>query len=112
MMTVQDYFKHFDKTFNTDISNNIDIDKFPMLKLAYAYMAEIFNNLSEDKKIITHNLGKIEKELLSTFNDNQRELFEQYEEAENISVTEICRQMLVFGYSMAYQELKEMNALK
>ena len=105
-MNIQDYIKHFNNTFNTNISENTDINNFPMLKMAYTHMTEYFNKISKDKKKITHKISIIEKELLSSFNDNQRELFEQYVETENISVTELCRQVFVFGYLLAYQELK------
>lgn len=111
-MTIQDYFKHFDNTFDTNISNNIDINRLPMLKMAFENMSQYFYNISDDKKEITREIIKIENQLLPTLNNEQRNLFNEYEENENISVTEICRQMLVFGYSIAYQELKEMNALK
>ena len=111
-MTIQDYFKHFDNTFDTNISNNIDINRLPMLKMAFENMSQYFYNISDDKKEITREIIEIENQLLPTLNNEQRNLFNEYEENENISVTEICRQMLVFGYSIAYQELKEMDALK
>lgn len=111
-MTIQDYFKHFDNTFDTNISNNIDINRLPMLKMAFENMSQYFYNISDDKKEITREIREIENQLLPTLNKEQRSLFNEYEENENISVTEICRQMLVFGYSIAYQELKEMDALK
>ena len=111
-MTIQNYFIHFDKSINTHISNKIDINNLPMLKMAFEHMGEYFYNISEDKKEITHKIIEIESQLLPTLNDKQKELFYEYEQNENISVTEICRQMLTFGYLIAYQELKEMDALK
>ena len=111
-MTIQDYFKHFNNTFDTNIANNIDINRLPMLKMAFENMSQYFYNISDDKKEITREIIEIENQLLPTLNNEQRNLFNEYEENENISVTEICRQMLVFGYSIAYQELKEMDALK
>lgn len=111
-MTIQKYFEHFDNTFDTHISDKIDIEKLPMLKMAFENMSQYFYNISDDKKEITREIIEIENQLLPTLNNEQRNLFNEYEENENISVTEICRQMLVFGYSIAYQELKEMNALK
>ena len=83
-----------------------------MLKMAFDRMGEFMYNPSKDKKEITHTILKIQDELKATFDENQRALFEEYEETENISVTELARQMITFGYSIAYQELKEMDALK
>ena len=111
-MTIQKYFKHFDNTFDTHISDKLDISELPMLKMAFENMSQYFYNISDDKKEITREIIEIENQLLPTLNNEQRNLFNEYEENENISVTEICRQMLVFGYSIAYQELKEMDALK
>ena len=111
-MTIQKYFKHFDNTFDTHISDKLYISELPMLKMAFENMSQYFYNISDDKKEITREIREIENQLLPTLNKEQRSLFNEYEENENISVTEICRQMLVFGYSIAYQELKEMNALK
>ena len=111
-MTIQNYFEHFDKTFGTSISSNTDIDEFPMLKMAFDGLGEFVYNPSEDKKEITKTLLKIQKELTQTFNEEQKVLFEEYEETENMSVTELARQMIVFGYSVAYEQLKEMKALK
>ena len=111
-MTLKDYFKHFDNTFNTNIADNIDINKLPMLNMAFNNMGEFMYNTSDDKREITHTLLKIQDKLNVTFNEKQRALFDEYEETENISATELARQMIVFGYSIAYQELKEMDALK
>lgn len=111
-MTIQDYFKHFDKTFDTKISNNIDINKLPMLNMAFDRMGEYFYNISNDKREITHTILKIQKELVETLNESQKALFEEYEETQNISVTELARQMLTFGYSIAFQELQEMGAIR
>lgn len=111
-MTIQDYFRHFDNTFDTNISDNIIIGKFPMLNIVFNNMGEHFFNESFDKKKINKSLLQIENKLIDTLNNSQRDLFEQYAEIENISATELAKQMLIFGYAVAYQELKEMDALK
>lgn len=111
-MTIQDYFKHFDNTFDTNISNNIDINRLPMLNMAFDRIGEYFYNISDDKREITHTILKIQDELRKTLNENQKALFEEYEETQNISITELARQMLTFGYSIAFQELQEMGAIK
>lgn len=59
-MTIQDYFKHFDNTFDTNISNNIDINRLPMLKMAFENMSQYFYNISDDKKEITREIIEIE----------------------------------------------------
>ena len=104
-MDLKDYFKHFDNTFSTNIANNISINKFPMLNLA-------FNNLADEHKQTSKIIGNKETEFMEVLNEKQKELFEDYLEAQNISVSELAKQMLVFGYAIAYQELKEMNVLK
>ena len=111
-MTIQDYFKHFDIIFNTDISNNMDINKYPMLNLAFSNLCEYFCSLSKENKKNTNNLSKISIEFENSLNETQKAKFEEYEEARTISVKELSNQMFIFGYSLAYQELKEMNALK
>ena len=111
-MNLKDYFKHFDNTFNTNITNNISIDKFPMLNLAFNNLGEYFYNLTDEHKQTSKIIGNKETEFMEVLNEKQKELFEDYLEAQNISVSEIARQFMVFGYSIAYQELKELGALK
>lgn len=83
-----------------------------MLKMAFDRMSEFIYNPSNDQKIITHRLGDIEKKIMSSLGNEQRDMFDEYLEEENISITELARQMIVFGYLLGYQELKEMDALK
>ena len=49
-MTIQKYFKHFDNTFDTHISDKLDISELPMLKMAFENMSQYFYNISDDKK--------------------------------------------------------------
>ena len=51
-------------------------------------------------------------EFMKVLDKDQKDLFEDYLEAQNISVSELSKQMLVFGYAIAFQELKELGALK
>lgn len=111
-MDLKDYFKHFDNTFSTNIANNISINKFPMLNLAFNNLGEYFYNLTDEHKQTSKIIGNKETEFMEVLNEKQKELFEDYLEAQNISVSELAKQMLVFGYAIAYQELKEMNVLK
>ena len=111
-MNLKDYFKHFDNTFNTNITNNISIDKFPMLNLAFNNLGEYFYNLTDEHKQTSKIIENKEIEFMKVLDKDQKDLFEDYLEAQNISVSELSKQMLVFGYAIAFQELKELGALK
>ncbi len=111
-MNIQDYVTHFNKTFNTDIPVNIDISKFPMLELSFRNLGEYFYKPSPDYNKITDVSISLENKLIQSMTKEQKKLFEEYLEKETISKSELARQILVFGYLVAYQELKEMDALK
>lgn len=111
-MNIQDYIEHFDNTFNTNISENTDINNFPMLQMIFKNMAEYFYKTSQKQENFTVILSPLEKKLMDSLTEKQQEIFDKYLETETISKSELAKQMLVFGYLLAYQELKEMDALK
>lgn len=111
-MNIQDYIKHFNHTFNTNIPEDLDITKFPMLELTFNSLGEYFYKPSSDYNKITEVSSPIEKKLIDTMTDEQKSIYEDYLENEAVLKSEIVRQILVFGYLVAYQELKEMDALK
>lgn len=111
-MNIQDYIKHFNNTFNTNIPENLDMTKFPMLELTFKNLGEYFYKPSQDYNKITDVSLPLEQKLIQSMTKEQKVLFEDYLENETVSKSELARQILVFGYLVACQELKEMDALK
>ena len=111
-MSIEKYIELFDKTFGTNLSKSIIENEKIMLDWA-------FNNLGEDLYAQSRKCIEISKKKLNvsnkldeTLSDKQKELFEEYFVLDGELSADIERQLLIFGYCLCYQELKEMGSLK
>ena len=111
-MSVDDYIKLFDNSFGTNIYNEIQTKKFPMLNWCFEYMGEDLYIPSPKYKEIESKSSIISNKILETYSYEQEQLFSDYWELDNKIDEDINRQMLVFGYCLALQQLKEMGAIK
>ena len=102
----------FDDTFDTTISKEMKDKKIPMLEWLFKNMGEELFIPSKKHKEIRSKRAAISDQILSTYSYEQEKLFSDYWELENEIDEDINKQMLIFGYCLAYQQLKEMGAVK
>lgn len=111
-MSVVDYIKLFDDTFDTNIAEDMKNKEFTLLNFAFENMGEELFIPSEKHKEIRSKRSTISNQILKTYSYEEEKLFSDYWELEGEMDTDINKQMLIFGYCLAYQQLKEMRALK
>ena len=111
-MTLEKYIKHFDEIFGTEVLKSMKERNYPMLDFAFNELGEKLyaqNSLNKDfseKKIAIVN--KIEK----LNSDIQKQLLDEYEDLESELRADIEKQMLVFGFCICYEQLKEVGIIK
>lgn len=111
-MTISNYILHFDATFGTNISEVIANKKFPMLEFALEELGEELYALNADNRQIGKDKLDVYQKLEQTMNDEQKKLIDQYFDLEDDYYVDTEKQILVFGFCLAYEQLREMNALK
>ena len=83
-----------------------------MLNWCFEYMGEDLYIPSPKYKEIESKSSIISNKILETYSYEQEKLFSDYWELDNEIDEDVNRQMLVFGYCLALQQLKEMGAIK
>ena len=111
-MRVKKYLENFDEIFNTDIATELSIEKYPILKMVLRNLAEYFYKLNNEQQDISKRLLNLENAFINSFPDYKKQIIDEFLEIETESKAELAERMLVFGYALAYEELKEMDALK
>lgn len=104
-MNDQEYIEHFNKIFGTNITDRIN--NMPLLEKLFEYFEEDLYQPSDKYKKLRAKKRVIENKLESTFNKQQKKLFEKYWETENNAIQEEQQQLFMFGYLVAIQLMKE-----
>ena len=110
MMSIQEYIKHFDKIFNTNILEKIKETKYPMLDTILSKAGEQIYTPNSEYREISKQQILIIKELEKKIKSN--ELLEEYENLSNRLRKNVDKQLIIFGYCICYEELKEIGLLK
>ena len=105
-LEMEEYIEKFEKEFEQTVSEEVE----PKLLLTL-FREYVEQNSSPSKKyfMLLKELGKIEKELLKTFTDEQRLLFEKYSWAFQELEQQRVEQFFVYGFCMGNNLKKEVN---
>lgn len=86
-------------------------NKFILLDKIFCDIGEEFYIPSEEHKKLRKELSLLSGKLYDALNNEQKKLFDDYWEIESEMNSDINRQMLVFGFCLAFQELKELGVI-
>lgn len=111
-MGIGDYIMHFDKTFGTNITETTAGKRFPLLEVAFEDLGERVYALNANSRNINKKKVKTYEKMEATFTDEQRALIDEYFEEDAKYWEDEEMQMMIFGFCLAYEQLKEMGALK
>ena len=105
-LEMKNYIEKFEKEFEQKVSEEVE----PKLLLTL-FREYIEQNSSPSKKyfMLLKELGKLEKELLKTFTNEQRLLFEKYSWAFQELEQQRVEQFFVYGFCMGNNLKKEVN---
>ena len=103
---MEEYIEKFEKEFEQTVSEEVE----PKLLLTL-FREYVEQNSSPSKKyfMLLKELGKIEKELLKIFTDEQRLLFEKYSWAFQELEQQRVEQFFVYGFCMGNNLKKEVD---
>ena len=110
-MDLEEYIQLFDKSFGTKIYCEFIHNKFVLLDKIFYDMGEDFYIPSEEHKTLRKKLSLISDKFDEVFNYEQQQIFDKYWEIESEMNSDLNRQMLVFGFCLAFQELKELGVI-
>lgn len=111
-MNIDEYMQLFDTNFGTDLKELVKNNKFKMLEWAFNNLGEELYSPSQKYKEISKKKIDISNRLDSTLTTEQMNLLEKYLELDSKMSAEIEQQLLIFGFCLCYEQLKEMGALK
>ena len=94
------YIEHFNKIFGTKINKHLRLN-MPMLKIIFNNFVEDIYTPNEKNNQIRKQKIKISDELEESFTEEQKELFNKYNEIENQLTEDIEQQLFMFGYIIA-----------
>ena len=94
------YIEHFNKIFGTKTDKHLRLN-MPMLKILFDNFVEDIYTPNEKYNQIRKQKIKISDKLEETFTEEQKELFNQYNEIENQLTDDVEEQLFMFGYIIA-----------
>lgn len=94
----QHILKHFDNIFKTDTGQHINYEDMKLLKTIYSYLEERITTPSKRYKEIRHKRVIMSEQLRKTFTDEQRAMFDEYNELGNEMQGEELEQVWMFAY--------------
>lgn len=107
MKNAEEILKNFDKIIGTNNAKKIDTSKFPLLlKIFEQFEEDLFVELQEYKEVKQERQNIVDK-INKSFNDEQKQLFEQYWDIESKMQSEIEKEIFLFGYLIRDEIEKE-----
>lgn len=111
-MNIKEYMNKFDKEFNTDIFGTVSNNNYPMLEFAFNNLGEKLYVTDEKSLNIIRQKASISEKLDATLNEEQKSLIDKYFDLDAEALVDVHKQLLIFGYCLCFEQLKEMQALK
>ena len=107
MKNADEILKNFDKIIGTNNAKKIDTSKFPLLlKIFEQFEEDLFVESQEYKEVKQERQNIVDK-INKSFNDEQKQLFEQYWDIESKMHSEIEKEIFLFGYLIRDEIEKE-----
>lgn len=99
-MSKNEVLSHFDNLFGTKVKKHIDLN-MPLIKSVLDRLCELPSKPSHSYRKALHEQNILADKLRATFTEEQRELFEQYQEMKNKTLSISDEQLFCFGYIFA-----------
>lgn len=111
MISEENILKHFDNVFSTRVTNHIKLN-IPLLKILFKKFEEDLYVSSSKYNELRKQQIKLSNELCSTFNQSQRDTFEEYCQLTNQLGSMEDEQLFLFGFIMAKELDKESKIIE
>lgn len=113
-MQETDYLKEFDEIFNTKTKKNINLN-MPLLKTIFENFSDDIYAPSKEYNRLRNKKIKLSNKLQGFLTEEQREIFNKYNEIENQITSEEELQIFMFGYIVSSElrnEVKQNSILE
>lgn len=104
---VQEYIQEFQETFNK-IQNTNQADTKVLEKLFFEFMEQTYKT-TNISKFLLDEIVKVEKELKSSFNKEQEQLFTIYDYLQNKLLDDTGLQTFIYSYCLTKNLIEETN---
>lgn len=107
MKNAEEILKNFDKIIGTNNAKKIVTSKFPLLLKIFEQFREDMYVESQEYEELKQERQNIVDKINESFNDEQKQLFEEYWDIENKMQSEIEKEIFLFGYLIRDEFEKE-----
>lgn len=94
----EDYLKHFDEIFGTNLIGKIDLKNFETLQLIFNTFGEDLYKPTPKYENIRNEYMEVSNKLESTFTEEQKELYKQVYKLDGLMTEELEQHLFMFGY--------------
>lgn len=111
-MELDDYIKHFDNVFGTNLIDTVKNKKFPMIEMAFQNLGEFIYAKNKANRNKSEKMKVILKEIESINDSRVADIFNKYDEIACEIDYDTKKQLLIFGFCICLEQLKELNMIK
>ena len=104
---VKEYIKEFQEAFNK-IENSSQVDTQVLKNVFFEYIEQTYKT-TNTSHFLLEEIVKVEKQLLSSFNREQEELFEIYSYIQSKLVDDSSLQAFIYSYCFTQALIEEAN---
>lgn len=111
-MELTSYIQNFDRVFHTNLLKTVTGKEFPMIELAFQTLGEYIYARNKDINSKSEKMKELLDEL-KTINDQKvLDIFDKYDEIACEIDYDTKKQLLIFGFCICLEQLKEMDAIE
>ncbi len=110
-MELDDYIKHFDTVFSTNLIDTVKNKEFPMIEMAFQNLGEFIYAKNKENRNKSEKMKVILKEIESIKDNKVADIFNKYDEIACEIDFDTKKQLLTFGFCICLEQLKELNMI-
>ena len=111
-MELDDYIKHFDTVFSTNLIDTVKNKEFPMIEMAFQNLGEFIYAKNKENRNKSEKMKVILKEIESIKDNKVADIFNKYDEIACEIDFDTKKQLLTFGFCICLEQLKELNMIE
>ncbi len=111
-MDLDGYIQHFDNVFDTNLLDTVKNKKFPMIEMAFQNLGEFIYAKNKANRNKSEKMKVILKEIESINDSRVADIFNKYDEIACEIDYDTKKQLLIFGFCICLEQLKELNMIK
>lgn len=111
-MELDDYIRHFDTVFSTNLIDTVKNKKFPMIEMAFQTLEDYIYARNKNSRNKSEKMKVILKDIEAISDDRVSKIFDKYDKICVEIDFDTKKQLLIFGFCICLEQLKELNMIK